>query len=95
MPTTLVDARGQVCPKPLILTKQAIRESAQDAPITVLVDNETSSQNVERFLRDNGMAVQTTRDGSVFTIRFARNADDVVANDASPAPLPPAGNASC
>ncbi len=94
MPTTLVDARGQLCPKPLILTKQAIKDSTPDAPITVLVDNETSCQNVERFLRDNGMAVQTTRDGSIFTIRFARNANDMAANDASPARLPPVGNAS-
>jgi TusA-related sulfurtransferase len=45
-----VDARGQVCPKPLILTKQALKEVSPGEQISVLIDNPTSRQNVERFL---------------------------------------------
>ncbi len=82
MHSPIVDARGQVCPMPLILTKQAIKDATDDAPITVLVDNETSCKNIERFLRDNGMTAQTTRDGSRFSIRFTRD----VGEHTSPGP---------
>jgi selenium metabolism protein YedF len=90
MAETTVDARGQICPKPLIMTKQALKESAVGATLVVLVDNETSGQNVERFLRDNGMAPQVSRDGSVFTIAFTKLAPKLAAPDAeaycTPAP---------
>ena len=51
----VVDARGLVCPKPVILTKQAIDSGEKE--IEVLVDNDVSFQNVKRFLKSRGYSV--------------------------------------
>jgi len=90
--STTVDARGQVCPKPLIMTKQALNGCAVGDGIVVLVDNETSAQNVERFLRDNGMVPLVSRKGDVFTLAATKGAPTLAAPDAEsyccPAPSP-------
>ncbi len=72
MNSTTVDARGQLCPKPLILTKKALNDIAEGDRVTVLIDNETSQLNVERFLRDNGMPFETTEENGVFSLRVTK-----------------------
>ncbi|MDY0255531.1 MAG: sulfurtransferase TusA family protein, partial [Tenuifilaceae bacterium] len=49
-----VDAKGELCPKPLIMTKKALGEMGDNETLEVLIDNETSMKNVTRFLTDNG-----------------------------------------
>jgi selenium metabolism protein YedF len=56
------------CPKPLILTKKALVGLAAGQAVEILIDNETSKQNVERFLRDNGVTVSARADGALFTL---------------------------
>jgi selenium metabolism protein YedF len=63
-----VDCRGMQCPKPLILTKKALNGLAAGQAVEILIDNETSKQNVERFLRDNGVTVSARADGVLFTL---------------------------
>jgi len=82
MSEIVVDARGQLCPKPLIQTKQALNENIVGTQIVVLVDNETSCQNVERFLTDNGMTPHISADGSEFILRFTKHAPELAAPDA-------------
>lgn len=82
MSDVIVDARGQPCPKPLILTRQALKENIVGTAITVLVDNETSCQNVERFLVDNGMTPHISADGSEFILRFTKHAPELAVSDA-------------
>lgn len=43
----IVDARGKVCPQPVIMTKK--EADAGENEITVIVDNETSRENVLKF----------------------------------------------
>lgn len=43
----IVDARGKVCPQPVIMTKNVA--DAGENEITVIVDNETSKANVLKF----------------------------------------------
>ena len=88
MSEIIVDARGQLCPKPLILTKQALKENLVGTEITVLVDNETSCQNVERFVRDNGMTPHISADGSEFILRFVKHAPELAAPAAEAYCLP-------
>ena len=64
----LVDARGEVCPKPLILTKRALKECQVGQPIRILIDNETSKNNVMRFLSDNGIQAETTEKEGMFSV---------------------------
>jgi selenium metabolism protein YedF len=86
-----VDARGQICPKLLILTKQALNESAVGTLITVIIDNEISCQNVERFLCDNGMPPQVSRDGGLFTLAFTKRVAELSAPDAAAYCVPAGG----
>lgn len=61
-----VDARGKLCPVPLIMTKKALMEPDPANGFLVLIDNETSVKNVTRFLQDNGMKVHTELKDAVF-----------------------------
>ncbi|NLI79205.1 MAG: sulfurtransferase-like selenium metabolism protein YedF [Candidatus Riflebacteria bacterium] len=67
-----VDARGMLCPKPLILVKKALAGMAVGERLTVLLDNETACDNVRRFLQDHGgNPVGETADG-VYTLRAVK-----------------------
>ncbi len=48
-----VDTRGQSCPAPLIATKRALKETLPGESFEVLTDNQTSLNNISRFLKDN------------------------------------------
>jgi tRNA 2-thiouridine synthesizing protein A len=43
---TTVDARGLTCPQPVLLAKKAIAENAE---VTVIVDNEIAVENIRRM----------------------------------------------
>ncbi len=94
MSEIVVDARGQVCPKPLILTKQALKENIVGTRIVVLVDNETSCQNVERFVRDNGMTPHVSADGSEFILRFTKQVTELAVSDAAAYCVPASANSN-
>lgn len=93
MTEIVVDARGQICPQPLILTRQALKDNILGTQIVVIIDNETSCQNVERFIRDNGMTPHISADGSEYILRFTKHALELVVPDAE-AYCTPATNAS-
>ncbi|MBI9109148.1 MAG: sulfurtransferase-like selenium metabolism protein YedF [Spirochaetales bacterium] len=76
------DARGQLCPKPLIMTKNALKDFEGD--LEVLIDNQTAFENVKRFLTDNGKTFTTASDGKNYTI--------LVSSDGTPAEVTSAEN---
>jgi len=51
-----VDARGLSCPQPVILTINEIK-TGTESEITVLVDTETSQENVSRAAVSHGCTV--------------------------------------
>jgi selenium metabolism protein YedF len=58
-----IDARGLACPAPVLQTKAAVDDGADQ--LTVLVDNEVSRENVCRFLETQGFAPRVEhRDGT-------------------------------
>lgn len=60
----IVDARGLACPQPVILTRKALQESDD---VEVIVDNETSRQNVSRMAEKRGCTVQSeTRPDGIY-----------------------------
>jgi tRNA 2-thiouridine synthesizing protein A len=65
-----VDARGFSCPIPVVQTKEAIDKNPE-APLSVLVDNEASKENVCRLAKSRGYSVQveTAEDG--FRLRLS------------------------
>jgi len=66
----IVNCKGLVCPMPLIETKKAIRESKYLDILCVEVDNETAYKNVFRFLSDNGIPVEDSKEGSIYKLKF-------------------------
>lgn len=77
MEEMIVDARGQLCPKPLILTKQALKNRLENQLIRVLIDNETSKDNVLRFLSDNNVKASLINDNGVFTILISESPSEL------------------
>lgn len=54
-----VDARGLSCPEPVLLARQAI-ESLERGTVEVLVDTETSRENVTRMAEWLSCTVETS-----------------------------------
>ena len=76
----IVDARGLPCPQPVLLTRDALRES--DA-VTTIVDSDTARHNVTRMAEKAGYTVQAEEreDGVYLHIRRGE-----AAPQAAPAP---------
>ena len=66
MASSIVDARGMACPRPLIMTKKALKESPEG--FAVLMDNATSRDNVRRFLDDNDIGYESAEDGDTYRV---------------------------
>ena len=77
MPT--VDARGQLCPKPLILAKKALNDPATGPEFLLLIDNATARENVERFLADNGVSFRTAQKGNEYHLTVSRSGTAITA----------------
>lgn len=63
-----IDAKGKLCPQPLIMAKKALVEMKENETLQVLIDNETSKNNVVRYLKDNEMEVQWEKENEVFEL---------------------------
>lgn len=67
-----VNAIGEVCPKPVIMTKKALKE-IKNGVVEVSVDNETSKENVEKMAKEMGYEYKTEKSGDVFIITINKN----------------------
>lgn len=65
----IVDARGLSCPQPVILTRKKIKE-LERGTFEVLVDSNTSKENVSRMVRHAkwDVEVEETEDGYRLTL---------------------------
>lgn len=79
----IVDARGKICPQPVIMTKK--EADAGESEITVIVDNETSRENVLKFgsKLQYKTSVEEKKDGTyIYLAKEALNACDLATNKA-------------
>ncbi len=68
-----VDARGLVCPQPVLETKKVL-DAGAPTDFLVLVDNATSRENVARFARNQGCVVEVEeRATGQFELRIRRS----------------------
>lgn len=59
----IVDARGLLCPEPVVLTQIAMKDGA--SAMTVLVDAVAAKENVSRFAASRGFSVAVSeKEGS-------------------------------
>jgi len=71
----VIDTRGLSCPQPVLETKRTIEGSAAEE-FKVLVDNVTSRENVSRFARNQGFAVEIQENGAnLFELNLKRSAE--------------------
>jgi len=73
----IVDTKGQLCPAPLIATKKALKETAVGESFIVITDNQTSFNNLNRFLKDNNADFQVSDTGGVWTLTITKTTGDV------------------
>jgi len=71
----ITDTRGQLCPAPLIATKRTLKETSEGESFLLLTDNETSYNNMSRFLKDNNTAFQTSEADGVWTLTVTRGGE--------------------
>jgi len=68
-----IDARGLSCPQPVLLTLDEIKKGAENE-IIVLVDTDTSRENVSRAAASQGCSVKDIKpDGDGYKITVMRS----------------------
>lgn len=59
--STTVDARGLSCPQPVLMTMDEMKKVGQ-GEITIMVDTETSRENVSRAAESRGWQVREVQE---------------------------------
>lgn len=75
----IVDARGKVCPQPVILTKTEV--DAGELKITVIVDNDTSKTNVIKFGTKQGFQCNDEIKEDGIYVTLTKDVDSIEKND--------------
>jgi len=69
---TTVDARGLSCPQPVLMTLDGIKK-ADENEILILVDTDTSKENVSRAAKSQGWQVkEVLEEGGGYRITISR-----------------------
>ena len=63
----MVDARGYLCPMPVVMVQKALEAEHPDT-LEVLVDNETAVENIKRFAAHSGYQATATLSNAPYTI---------------------------
>ncbi|MBO8127791.1 MAG: sulfurtransferase TusA family protein [Peptococcaceae bacterium] len=63
----VVDARGLLCPEPMLMVKRAI-EAAGSGTIKALADNSAARENIKRLGQSQGWSVEITEENGDYVI---------------------------
>ena len=66
-----IDCRGKACPQPVLMAKQALETLLEDEFILIM-DDSSSCDNVERFVRSQGCSVEVERRNQDFYLHIQR-----------------------
>ena len=66
----MVDARGQSCPIPVIMTKKAMKSN--EDYYEVMVDAQAPLENVTRFAKSQGYSVEVEDRGGEYLLKISR-----------------------
>jgi len=67
----IIDARNQGCPKPVMMAEEALSKITEGI-VEVLVDNETSADNLAWFAKSNAFFSETARDGKDWRVKIVK-----------------------
>jgi tRNA 2-thiouridine synthesizing protein A len=70
--STIVDARGLSCPQPVLLTLNEIKKINQ-GEIVILVDTDTSKENVSRAATTQGWQVEVKKEDKNFRLILTKD----------------------
>jgi selenium metabolism protein YedF len=76
----IIDTKGQLCPEPLIAAKRALRETSAGESFILLTDNQTSFDNLNRFLKDNKADSRVSESEGVWTLTITRSEGELAQN---------------
>ena len=68
---SVIDCRGLACPQPVVTTKQAL-DQLEEGEMIVIVDNASSCNNVERFVRSQGCSAEIKEEGKDFYVHVRK-----------------------
>jgi len=69
----IVDARGLSCPEPVLLTLEAIKRLNR-GEIDILVDTDTSKENVSRAAQSMGwQIIDISQEGTAYRIKIKKD----------------------
>jgi selenium metabolism protein YedF len=72
-----IDTKGQKCPLPLMAAKKALKEIAAGEAFIVLTDNQTSFNNLSKFLKDNKTDFSVETDEGVWKLTIVKKEEEV------------------
>lgn len=67
----MIDARGYVCPMPVVMVQKEVKGSAP-ASLEVMVDNVCAVENITRFAANNGYTAKSEPDGPDYRITLEK-----------------------
>ena len=67
----MVDARGLLCPMPVVMVQKEVKANHPEA-LDVLVDDPCAVENVSRFAGSQGYTVTVTEDGADFKLSLKK-----------------------
>lgn len=67
----LIDARGEVCPKPVLMAEEAISKVSEGI-LEILVDNEASVKNLTRFANKNGFYTENFKEDNYWRVKIVK-----------------------
>jgi tRNA 2-thiouridine synthesizing protein A len=68
----IVDARGLSCPQPVLLALNEIKKT-EKGEIEVLVDTDTSKENVSRLASEKGWQVEVKKEDEDYCLILRKN----------------------
>ena len=72
-----VNAIGQTCPIPVIMTKNALKEITEGV-VEVTIDNKISKENIEKFSKEMGFSFKTREENEVFFIEINKTNSEIL-----------------
>ncbi|WP_307718825.1 sulfurtransferase TusA family protein [Desulfocucumis palustris] len=67
----MVDARGLLCPEPVLLTKKVI-DNLGGGVVRVMVDNNAAKENVTRLAENKGWGVEAALEGGEYILTLKK-----------------------
>lgn len=68
----MIDARGQSCPIPVVMVRDAVKKGNHPAELQVKVDAMVCVENITRYASSQGYAVKVEGAGGEYTLTLTK-----------------------